>query len=183
MVGYARRTPHDQYFFDHPEEMISGEIPAPAISLGNRYVILRHLAAIAFGAADPGLAGRMLDYVSEQGEVKAEAVNALIAAVQAQTQYALELACQAWGEVIPRECGMNDHALEAHLATLPARINDVVLRTARQVQELRGALERFSATLQGRQPGVRAADLVARLLGIPTSQRDKRSEADDVSAG
>ena len=42
--------------------MISGEISAPAISLGNREVILRHLAAIAFGAADPGLAGRMVEY-------------------------------------------------------------------------------------------------------------------------
>ena len=183
VVGYARSTPHDQYFFDHPEEMISGEIPAPAISLGNRDVILRHLSAIAFGAADPGLAGRMVDYVNEQGEVKTEPVNALIAAVQAQTAYALQMARQAWGETILNECGLNEQVLAAHLDTLPARINDVVARTARQVQELRAALERFSATLQGRQPGVRAADLVARLLGIPTSQRDNRQEADDASAG
>jgi hypothetical protein len=183
VVGYARSTPHDQYFFDHPEEMISGEIPAPAISLGNRDVILRHLSAIAFGAANPGLAGRMVEYVSEQGEVKPEPVNALIAAVQAQTDYTLQLARQAWGGAILNECGLTEQALAAHLASLPARINDVVLRTARQVQELRAALERFYATLQGRQPGVRAADLVARLLGIPTAQRENRPEADDASAG
>lgn len=183
VVGYARSTPHDQYFFDHPEEMISGEIPAPAISLGNRDVILRHLAAIAFGAADPGLAGRMVEYVSEQGEIRTEPVNALIAAVQAQTAHALELARQAWAGPILSECGLDESALQAHLASLPNRIRDVVARTARQVQELRSALERFSATLQGRQPGVRAADLVARLLGVPTSQRDNRAEADDASAG
>ncbi len=183
VVGYARNTPHDQYFFDHPEEMISGEIPAPAISLGNRDVILRHLAAIAFGAADPGLAGRMLEYVSEQGEVKAEAINALITAVQAQTGYALQLAREAWGETILTECGLTEAALQSHLESLPERITEVAQRTARQVQELRSALERFSATLQGRQPGVRAADLVARLLGIPNSQRDARTEANDASAG
>lgn len=183
VVGYARNTPHDQYFFDHPEEMISGEIPAPAISLGNRDVILRHLSAIAFGAAEPGLAGRMLEYVSEQGEVRTEAVNALIAAVQAQAGYALQLARQAWGEAILRECGLTEELLRAHLDSLPNRINDVALRTARQVQELRAALERFSVTLQGQQPGVRAANLVARMLGIPTSQRDNRPEADDASAG
>jgi hypothetical protein len=183
VVGYARNTPHDQYFFDHPEEMISGEIPAPAISLANRDVMLRHLSAIAFGAAEPGLAGRMLEYVNEQGEVKTEAVNTLIAAVQAQTSYTMQLARQAWGDAILRECGLTEAALQAHLESLPASINDVALRTARQVQELRSALERFSATLQGRQPGVRAADLVARLLGIPSSQRDNRSEANDASAG
>jgi len=93
------------------------------------------------------------------------------------------LARQAWGEDILRECGLTEAALQTHLDSLPTRINDVALRTARQVQELRSALERFSATLQGRQPGVRAADLVARLLGIPTAQRDNRPEADDASAG
>jgi len=183
VIGYARSAPHDQYFYDHPEEMISGEIPAPSISLGNRDVVLRHLSAIAFGAAEPGLAGRMLEYVSEQGEVKTEAVSALIAAVQAQTGHALQMAGQAWGNAILRECGLTEESLAAHLASLPARINDVALRTARQVQELRAALERFYTTLQGRQPGVRAADLVARLLGVPVSQRDTRAEADDGSAG
>lgn len=183
VVGYARNTPHDQYFFDHPEEMISGEIPAPAISLGNRDVILRHLAAIAFGAAEPGLAGRMLEYVSEQGEVKADAVNALITAVQAQTGYALQLASQAWGEDILRECGLTAADLQTHLDSLPARIRRVADLTAYQVQQLRAAVERFSATLRDSRHGVRSAELASRLLGIPNSQRDTRSEASDASAG
>ena len=53
VVSYARSTPHDQYFFDKPREMIAGEVPAPAVSLDNRDVIIRHLFAIAFGAAEP----------------------------------------------------------------------------------------------------------------------------------
>ncbi len=58
VLGYARSTPHDQYFYDKPREMIAGEVPAPAVSLGNRDVLVRHLYAIAFGAAEPGLAGQ-----------------------------------------------------------------------------------------------------------------------------
>ena len=69
VLGYARSTPHDQYFYDKPREMIAGEVPAPAMSLGNRDVIIRHLFAIVFGAAEPGLAGRMLEYVAPKGEV------------------------------------------------------------------------------------------------------------------
>ena len=30
VIGYARNTPHDQYFYDKPREMIAGEVPAPA---------------------------------------------------------------------------------------------------------------------------------------------------------
>jgi len=50
--------------------MISGEVPAPSLALGNRDVVLRHLNAIVFGAANPGLAGRMDSYVSPMGELK-----------------------------------------------------------------------------------------------------------------
>jgi Lhr-like helicase len=69
VVGYTRNTPHDQYFFDKPEEMIAGEVPAPLVPLNNRDIILRHLASVAFGLADPGLAGRMIDYVTATGEL------------------------------------------------------------------------------------------------------------------
>src|ERR1019366_2561677 len=84
VVGYCRSTPHDQYFFDKPAEMISGEVPAPSLALGNRDVILRHLNAIVFGLAEPGLAGRMDTYVSPMGEVKKAAVDELIEAVRAK---------------------------------------------------------------------------------------------------
>src|SRR3989337_2903871 len=83
VLGYARSTPHDQYFYDKPREMIAGEVPAPAVSLGNRDVLARHLSAIAFGAATPGLAGKMVEYVAPNGTVNQEAVNALLEAIRA----------------------------------------------------------------------------------------------------
>lgn len=183
VIAYARSTPHDQYFYDHPEEMISGEIPAPAISLGNRDVILRHLCAIAFGAAEPGLAGRMVDYVSSEGHINTERVQELINAVQSQIGYALNLARDAWGGEILTECGLNGDALRQHLERLPSQIQRVIDATARQVLDLRQPLEAYAANVVGRQQGNRAADLVARLLGIPTSRRDGGREASDSSAG
>ena len=183
VVGYARSTPHDQYFYDHPEEMISGEIPTPAISLGNRDVILRHLCAIAFGAAEPGLAGRMVEYVDAEGRIATERVNELIEGVRSQSGYALELAHDAWGTEILTACGLTAEALHRHLEQLPARIQRVMDATARQVLDLRQPLEAFAANVIGRQQGNRAADLVARLLGIPTGRRDGGGEASDNSAG
>lgn len=183
VLGYARSTPHDQYFYDRPAEMIAGEIPAPVLALGNRDVIARHLYAIAFGAADPGLSGRMADYVNPQGEVKQDIVNTLIAAVRAQFGYALELAHQAWGNDVLAESGLDDESLRTRLDALPDRLQDVIDRTARQVQELRQALDVYATELRGLHAGTRAGELVARILGIPTDRSRGRAEADDRSAG
>jgi len=179
VLGYARSTPHDQYFYDKPTEMIAGEVPAPALALGNRDTILRHLSAIAIGAAEPGLAGKMLAYVNQQGHVNQIEVEALLAGVRAQIGHALELARSAWGEQILPAAGLSEVDLRAHLEGLPARIQDVIDRTARQILELRTAVERFNLDLQRDRDAMRAADLVRRLLGIGIGEGD----ADDRSSG
>ena len=100
VLGYARSTPHDGYFFDKPTEMIAGEVPAPRIGLGNRDVVLRHLHAIAFGSAEPGLAGRMAEYINIKGEANKDKIEELIDALRAQFDHAIAMALEAWGEPI-----------------------------------------------------------------------------------
>jgi hypothetical protein len=58
VMGYARATPHDQYFFDHADEMIAGAVPTPTFLLGNQDAVIRHLCAIACGQATPGVPPR-----------------------------------------------------------------------------------------------------------------------------
>jgi hypothetical protein len=183
VVGYARNTPHDQYFYDKPREMIAGEVPAPSLTLGNRDVIVRHLYAIVFGAANPGLSGKMVDYVAPNGTLNEEAITALIEAVKAQTDHAIQLAGEAWGAEVFTKSQLAADELRKHLENLPDRVRRVFETTARQVIELRTALDRYAQDLQGRYAGLRAGDLVARLLGIPSDQRRQNQEADDRSAG
>ena len=183
VVGYARSTPHDQYFYDKPREMIAGEVPAPALNLGNRDVVVRHLYAIAFGATNPGLSGKMVDYVDASGNLKEEAIAALVEAVKAQMEHAVQIAAEAWGADVLTRAQLTADELRTHLQKLPQRVRRVFESTARQVIELRSALDRYTQELQGRFAGVRAGDLVARLLGIPTDQRRQNQEADDRSAG
>ncbi|MDD3449866.1 MAG: DUF1998 domain-containing protein, partial [Gammaproteobacteria bacterium] len=42
----AARSPHDQYFFAHPERMVYGEVKAPTLDLSNRDLIASHLNAL-----------------------------------------------------------------------------------------------------------------------------------------
>jgi len=183
VVGYARSTPHDQYFYDKPGEMIAGEVPIPALALGNKDVIVRHLNAIVFGAAEPGMAGKMVEYVSPTGTVNEEALAALLRGIEDQRARAIDLALAAWEGDVMAEAGMDRQALLEAVEHLPTRIRDVIDRTARQVIELRAALEFYYRNLQDPHAGRRAGDLVARLLGIATQRRAQREEADDRSAG
>lgn len=182
VVSYANRRPHDQYFYDHPEEMIAGEVPTPTFSLANRDVLLRHAAAIIFGAADPGLSGRMADYISVDGQIQQIAVDALKGAVAAKVDHAVNLAIAAFGPQLAA-AGFDEAALKSHLESLGDRIQDGVNRTARQVQELRQSIERFAERLSHQQAAIRASNLIKRLLGIRDEQQTGGREADDRSAG
>lgn len=186
VVGYARSTPHDAYFYDKPQEMIAGEVPAPAIGLGNRDVVLRHLNAIALGAAEPGLAGRMGEYLTLQGTLVEEKVEELLAALEAQREHAVALALEAWGPEIlgPAGLGTADR-LRAALAEQPTRIRELFERVRQQLLELEKAIEQWTKLGRGDWAALSAMELKRRLLGLPSEKKGRQSmeEADDRSAG
>jgi hypothetical protein len=162
--------------------MIAGEVPTPTFSLANRDVLLRHTAAIAFGAADPGLAGKMGAYVSVDGQVQQVAVDGLKGAVAAKADHAAKLAIQAFGPQLAA-AGVTEKDLDQHLYSLGGRIQDVMDRTARQVQELRQSIERLYRENKDPHGAARASALINRLLGIRDEPQSGNREADDRSAG
>lgn len=183
VVGYARNTPHDQYFFDRPEEMIAGEVAAPLVSLGNRDVLLRHLNAIALGAADPGLAGRMIEYISWKGELNRAAVDALVAAFRAGIDDAVAVARDAWGDALLRDAGFADEgALRAVLDAQPARIADLFERVRYQVMRLHEIAHPYRESGVGKFQALSAEDLVRKILGL-RAEGGTDGEADDRGEG
>lgn len=185
VIGYARRTPHDGYFFDKPEEMIAGEVPAPAVGLNNRDVIVRHLTAIALGAAEPGLKGRMIEYVDIDGSVKDAVVEELVSAFETRFPMAVDVALAAWDAPILEPVGL--HSKEALLAVLHgqcARIRDLFQRVAFQIASLSKTIEAWTTLAKGDYAAVNAMELKRRLLGLPAdNKKHKDGDADDRSAG
>ena len=182
VLGYARSTPHDAYFFDKPVEMIAGEIPAPSIGLGNRDVVVRHLHALAFGAAEPGLAGRMGEYINIRGDIDQPKVDALIAAVTAQFPHAVGLALDAWGPDVLKPAGLAaPEALRAVLERLPESIRNLFDRVRRQILRLQETIDRWNELGKGDRSAVHAQDLKRKLLGLRDDRYD--AEADDRGSG
>src|SRR5581483_2535680 len=55
-VAYcAARSPHDQYFFRDPRQMVHGEVRAPLIELANRQLLESHVQAIWIAASAQAL--------------------------------------------------------------------------------------------------------------------------------
>lgn len=184
VLGYTRSTPHDAYFFDRPAEMIAGEVPAPGIGLGNRDVLLRHLHAIAFGITQPGLGGRMAEYVTLQGELQHVNITALKDGLQTVFPKVAELAFDAWGSDILdlSELGTRDELL-AVLGQLPARIDDLFDRVALQIRQLEETIRRWQEMGRGDRQAVNAMELKRRLLGLPSDNRGDNRDADDRTSG
>ncbi len=183
VVGYTRSTPHDGYFFDRPSEMIAGEVPAPGVSVGNRDVLLRHLRAIAFGSADPGLAGKMGEYITLKGELVPEKIDALVTAVSAQREHAVRLALDAWGKDVLDAAQLTESDLRADLEALEPRIRDVIDRVRLQVVQLRERIKQWSELGRGDRSAINAMDLVRRILGIRSDKDQEGVEADDRTSG
>lgn len=186
VLAYARNTPHDQYFFDRPTEMIAGEVAAPPVNLGNRDVAIRHLNAIAIGAAEPGLKGRMAEYLTMQGELVEEEIGALVAGFEGQFGHAADLALRAWGPEILTTAGLDSREkLLAALADQPARVRNLFDRVRRQIIELQTTIEQFAQLGHGAWSAVNANILRRRLLGLPPDSDVSRgqTEADDRGSG
>ncbi len=185
VLAYARNTPHDQYFFDKPAEMIAGEVAAPGVGLGNRDVVIRHLNAIALGEAEPGLKGRMAEYVTLQGELREEAVDELVAAFEARFEEAADLSLKAFGSDVLGPAGLEtrEKLLET-LAAQPVRVRGLFDRVRFQIVELQKRIDQWATLGQGTWNAVNAMTLKKRLLGLPDREGGReRSEADDRGSG
>jgi ATP-dependent helicase YprA (DUF1998 family) len=181
VLGYTRATPHDQYFFDHPGEMIAGEVPAPVFGLGNRDALIRHTCAIAFGLADPGLASRMGDYVSFDGKVDQEKVEELLDGIRTSMPLAVEIALDAFQADVLSQSEYSRELLKEKLDELPRRVQDAIDRTAAQVGKLHSSLDPAYNTGQEGRVFARTLDMINKLLGLNTNQ-GRSDQANDFGS-
>ncbi|MEC9357551.1 MAG: DEAD/DEAH box helicase [Pseudomonadota bacterium] len=62
----AARSPHDQFFFREPRQMVHGEVRAPLIELANRQLLESHLHAIWLAASGTALGKAIAEVVQPE---------------------------------------------------------------------------------------------------------------------
>src|SRR5262249_36925273 len=68
----AGRSPHDQYYFRQPREMVSGSVAPPRIDLCNKDLVRSHVHAVWMEVAKPHLGKpppSVLDIRREEGKI------------------------------------------------------------------------------------------------------------------
>src|ERR1019366_3134072 len=64
----AGRSPHDQYYFRRPAQMVEGAVTPPRIDLRNRDLVRSHVHAVWMGAATPNLGKTLMSVIDIQEE-------------------------------------------------------------------------------------------------------------------
>jgi hypothetical protein len=103
-VGFSRNTPHDGYFFDHPDEMITGAISAPRFNAANMEALARHLRSLVLEEARVDFPANLAPYLTEEGEIDEANVGPLIRQVEGAQAAAIARALEVFAGVgtIPR---------------------------------------------------------------------------------
>lgn len=78
VAGFSRSTPHDGYFFDHPDEIITGAIPPPKFNLNNMEAIKRHVHSLALESAGIDFPATLEAFMNAEGDVDHDSVRKTI---------------------------------------------------------------------------------------------------------
>ena len=61
-------SPHDQYFFKHPEDMVAGSVAPPRLDLANQDLVLAHVDAVWLAETGASLHSSLRDLLDLSGE-------------------------------------------------------------------------------------------------------------------
>lgn len=127
-VGFSRNTPHDGYFFDHPDEMITGAIGAPRFNAANLGALARHLRSLVLEEARVEFSANLAPHLTDEGAVNEANVEPLLRQVESAQARAAERALQVFAGV------------EGATRPWVAQVTGAVAHDLRAVLERRGRL-------------------------------------------
>ncbi|PKN59706.1 MAG: hypothetical protein CVU53_06845, partial [Deltaproteobacteria bacterium HGW-Deltaproteobacteria-11] len=139
-VGFARNTPHDGYFFDHPDEVIAGAIPPPRFNLSNAPAVARHVHSLVLQEAEIEYPSDMSTFISDVGAVNNVTLQSLLQRISVALERATQLAKDVFGSLLVEAVPGWEAWLEDRASEVPQLIADAVETRALLVE---GAVQRM----------------------------------------
>jgi ATP-dependent helicase YprA (DUF1998 family) len=163
VAGFSRNTPHDGYFFDHPDEIIAGAIPPPKFNLHNREAIARHVRSLILEHAELDLPSNLEKYLSEKGQLNEPQVKALVDKVAQAGAPALAVAQKLWSDIPGVTMAFLQAIAQGFPAGIRAALEDRGHLLAEAAEEVRKLGEKIELTLREKQAQDGFRDLAVRL--------------------
>lgn len=133
-VGFARNTPHDGYFFDHPDEAITGAIPPPRFNLANLQAIARHIRSLVLEEARLDYPANLETLISDEGSANAGNLRDLLRQVSAAMGRAGQRAREVFSEQLALLRDDWETWLDATIRDLPAQLETAIENRAALVE-------------------------------------------------
>jgi hypothetical protein len=149
IAGFARGTPHDGYFFDHPDEVISGAIPPPRFNLDNLAAIERHVNSLVLEEAALEYANNLEPMLTDRGELIESNVGDLVRRLEGAAAGAAASAESIFGSV----AGVSGAWLQSVTAAFPRKVREALLQRGALIAD---AVRRMSDL--GHQVGLNRAE-------------------------
>ncbi len=121
-AGFSRNTPHDGYFFDHPDEIIAGAIPPPKFNLKNLEAIARHIRSLVLELAELDFPTSLEPYLTEKGKPVEGQITEVVNKVQAAGAAAAATARKLWNDID----GVTDSFAKAVVERFPSEIRETL---------------------------------------------------------
>jgi hypothetical protein len=131
VAGFSRNTPHDGYFFDHPEEIISGAIPPPRFNLDNLEAIARHVRSLVLEHAELDIPNNLANYLTDKGQPIDHAINELMGKIQAGVHPAATSAKRLW----PDLAGATTDFFEKTAAAFPEKVRATLIERGKLLSQ------------------------------------------------
>jgi ATP-dependent helicase YprA (DUF1998 family) len=163
VAGFSRNTPHDGYFFDHPDEIIAGAIPPPKFNLQNVEAVGRHVRSMILEHAEIDFPSNLERYLSEKGLLDEAKVQELTGRAARAAAPALTTAKVLWADVP----GVTDELLKAVADSFPLEIRAALEQLgkllARAADEIHKLGDKVELTFKEKQAQDGYRDLAVRL--------------------
>lgn len=121
-AGFSRNTPHDGYFFDHPDEIIAGAIPPPKFNLKNLEAIARHIRSLVLELAELDFPTSLEPYLTEKGKLIDGQIAEIANKVKAAGTAAAATARKLWNDID----GMTEAFTKAVVDRFPEQIRETL---------------------------------------------------------
>lgn len=121
-AGFSRNTPHDGYFFDHPDEIIAGAIPPPKFNLRNLEAIGRHVRSLIIEYAELDFPTNLERFLTDKGDLVEGQIAEIINKVRSAGPKAIHTAAKLWSDV----GGVTESFLTKIAEQFPHQIRDAL---------------------------------------------------------
>ena len=131
IAGFARGTPHDGYFFDHPEEVISGAIPPPRFNLENLAALERHVHSLVLEEAALDYAANLEAFLTDKGDLIENNTDALVRELRQAAPGAKQRAIQIF-DGLP---GVTGAWIDNIVGTFPQKVRTALVQRGELIAE------------------------------------------------